>query len=333
MLEPQIAAFVERTAAIYPPHTTRLPSHEQRAIYDRYAATFTPPLPPGVVAEDAVFESRAGHAIGLRRYRHTPDADSDADAGSAPGAPGTVLFFHGGGFVLGSLDSHQIVTARLAADTGLDVVAVDYRLAPEHRAPAAHEDCLEVTRAALQNRLPFAGSRTGRVQLAGDSAGGNLAASVALRLRDDGVQGVEGVALIYPMLGLEPQAPARDTEAHAPMLSLADVHAFRELYWGAAAAVGGSGDVASPAPTAWTVPLEAKRFDALPRTLAVGVEHDPLRDDARVFVERIRAAGGAAELWIGAGLVHGCWRALDSSPGVQYLHAEVCRFLTRPPTA
>ena len=90
-------------------------------------------------------------------------------------------------------------------------------------------------------------------------------------------------------------------------------------YWG-------KGESASY-PT-WTIPLDAARFDGLPPTLAFGVEHDPLRDDARVFAERINAAGGDARLRIGTGLVHGCWRALESSPGVQAMHQEVCDFLS-----
>ncbi|PCE22037.1 alpha/beta hydrolase [Paraburkholderia acidicola] len=310
MLEPEIAAFIARTVAIYPAHTAQRPVAEQRAIYDRYAAALTPPLPPGVSVEDAQFESAAGHSIRLRLYQSTQHP-----------AHGTVLYFHGGGFVLGSLDSHQIVTARIAADTGLSVIAVDYRLAPDHPAPAAHDDCVEITRAALEGRLPFASwQRTLPVplQLAGDSAGGNLAASVAVYLRDsgaDGAAGIAGMALVYPMLGFEPQLPARDTEAQAPMLTLADVHAFRRLYWG---------DMPLPG---WTVPLDAGRFDGLPPVLAIGVEHDPLRDDASVFVERIRATGGDARFWLGKGLVHGCWRALDASPGAQRMHDEVCRFL------
>jgi len=309
MLEPQMAAFIARAAAVYPGHSTSLTPREQRDIYDRYAAALTPPLPPQVVTEDAPLQTAAGHSIALRLYRNRARAH---------GSPhGVVLYFHGGGFVLGSLDSHQLITARLAADTGLDVIAVDYRLAPEHRAPAAHDDCLEVTRTALQSRLPFELPAGGTLQLAGDSAGATLAASVAMLLRDEGVAGIGGVALIYPMLGTDPQPPARDTEAHAPMLTLADVHAFRDMYWGKAA------------PRAdWTIPLAAARYDLLPPTLAIGAEHDPLRDDARVFVERIQAARGQARLWIGAGLVHGCWRAIDSSPGVQAMHAEVCRFLS-----
>ncbi|MGF6770200.1 acetyl esterase [Paraburkholderia sp. GAS199] len=306
MLEPEIAAFVERTAAIYS-HTTPLSPPEQRELYERYTAALAPQMPANVSTQDAVFESRAGHAIGLRLYRNT------AAAGLARG---TVLYFHGGGFVLGSLQSHQPVTARLAADTGLDIVAVDYRLAPEHPAPAAHDDCLEVTMAALRHALPFDSLSTGTLQLAGDSAGATLAAGVALRLRDEGIAGVSGLALVYPMLGTDPQKPARDTEAHAPMLTLANVHGFSDLYWGKE----------RPYPT-WTIPLEADRYDGLPPTLAIGVEHDPLRDDARVFVERMTAAGGDARLWIAAGLVHGCWRALDMSPGALALHREVCGFL------
>jgi len=127
------------------------------------------------------------------------------------------------------------------------------------------------------------------------------------------------------MLGTDPQPPARDTEAHAPMLTLADVHAFRDMYWGGSWAR--SWGESAPYPE-WTVPLDVARYDSLPPALAIGAEHDPLRDDARVFAERILAAGGQARLWIGAGLVHGCWRAIESSPGVQAMHDEVCRFLS-----
>ncbi|MEM5345934.1 alpha/beta hydrolase [Paraburkholderia azotifigens] len=307
MLEPEIVAFVERTKSLYPADRAASTLAEQRAMYERLAAAFTTPLPDGVTSQDALFASpTGGHSFMLRLY---PPSDRAS-------ASGTVLYFHGGGFAVGSLASHELITARIAADTGLCVVAVDYRLAPEHAAPAAHEDCLAVTRAALDGRLPF-GPLPRSLQLAGDSAGGTLAASVALRLRDEGVSGVDGIALVYPMLGVEPQLPARDTEADAPMLTLADVRRYGALYW------GGRADYP------WTVPLEASRYDGLPPTLAIGVEHDPLRDDARVFAERIAAAGGRADAPVGMGLVHGSWRALATSPGVQWMHREVCRFLVR----
>ncbi|MEI5997928.1 alpha/beta hydrolase [Paraburkholderia bengalensis] len=309
MLEPEIAAFVERAKALYPDARPSATLAQQRSMYERFAAALTPPRPEGVETHDARFIAPQGHGLMLRLY---------APAGRAR-SPGTVLYFHGGGFVVGSIASHDLITARIAADTGLCVVAVDYRLAPEYPAPAAHDDCLAVTRAALEGRLPF-GPLPRSLQLAGDSAGATLAASVAIRLRDEGTPGVRGVALVYPMLGREPQLPARDSEANAPMLTLADVRRYASLYWGSSAGTGNE--------HAWTRPLEASRYDALPPTLAIGVEHDPLRDDARVFAERIRAAGGHAQAPIGVGLVHGAWRALATSPGAQWMHRTVCRFLT-----
>lgn len=316
MLEPEIEAFVAAVDAWYPADAAARSPGEQRRLYDRFAAEWTPAvLPPGIVQQDAVWHAPDGRAIALRRYA------------SAHGTSrGTVLFFHGGGFVVGSLDSHALITAQLAADTGLDVIAVDYRLAPEHRAPAALEDCLEVTRAARDARWPF-GPCVHPLTLAGDSAGGMLAAAVATALRDAGERNVDGIALVYPMLGFEPQPPARETEAHAPMLTLDDVHRYRELYWD-----GDLSDVLlsdNPLLRA-SVPLEAARFDGLPPVLAIGAEHDPLRDDARVYVERIRAAGGRAHGWMGEGLVHGCWRALGTSPQAARMHRMVGGFLLAP---
>ncbi|VWD07275.1 alpha/beta hydrolase [Burkholderia contaminans] len=316
MLEPEIAAFVAAVDAWYPADAAARSPADQRRLYDRFAAEWTPPaLPAGIVQQDAVWHASDGRAIALRRYT------------SVHGTPrGTVLFFHGGGFVVGSLDSHALITAQLAADTGLDVIAVDYRLAPEHRAPAALEDCLAVTRAARDARWPF-GPCVHPLTLAGDSAGGMLAAGVATALRDAGEGGVDGIALVYPMLGFEPQSPARETEAHAPMLTLDDVHRYRALYWeGGLLDALGDGNPLLRA----SVPLAASRFDGLPPVLAIGAEHDPLRDDARVYVERIRAAGGAAHYWMGEGLVHGCWRALGTSPQAARLHRTVGGFLLAP---
>ncbi|KVV52996.1 alpha/beta hydrolase [Burkholderia territorii] len=316
MLEPEIAAFVAAVDAWYPADAAARSPVEQRRVYDRFAAAWTPAaLSAGIVQQDAVWHAPDGRAIALRRYA------------PAHGEPrGTVLFFHGGGFVVGSLDSHALITAQLAADTGLAVIAVDYRLAPEHRAPAALEDCLAVTRAARDAAgWPF-GPCTRPLSLAGDSAGGNLAAAVATALRDAGERGIDGIALVYPMLGFEPRSPARETEAHAPMLTLDDVHRYRALYWGD---VDETALLDDPLLRA-SVPLAAARFDGLPPVLAIGAEHDPLRDDARIYVECILAAGGAARYWRGQGLVHGCWRALGTSPQAARMHRMIGGFLLAP---
>ena len=128
------------------------------------------------------------------------------------------------------------------------------------------------------------------------------------------------------MLGIEPQSPARETEARAPMLTLDDVHRYRALYWGDADETALNDDPLLRA----SVPLAASRFDGLPPVLAIGAEHDPLRDDARVYVERILAAGGAARYWRGEGLVHGCWRALGTSPQAARMHRMIGGFLLAP---
>jgi acetyl esterase len=303
MLEPAMIDFIRETTGFYPTDAAERSVAEQRRLYDAYAAAFTPPRPAGVAVTDEVL-ALADRSIPLRLYR-----------GGGPVA-GTLVYFHGGGFVLGSLDSHEMITARLAADTQAAVVAVDYRLAPEHPAPAAFLDCLAVAEAATRRDLPFAGLPT-RLLLAGDSAGGALAAGVALALRDQGGAPPAGMVLIYPGLARDPTPPARDTEAEAPLLTLAAVRAYRDL------CLGGR----RPGP--YHYPLEAERFDGLPPALLTPVEHDPLRDDAVLFAARLREAGGAADVWMGTGLVHGCLRAIGRSPATDAMIGVITDFVGR----
>lgn len=303
MIEPELADFIAEAVIAYPPGAETRPIAETRAFYDAFAARMTPPRPPGIVAEDRALAAD-GREIPLRLYR-------------GPAKPtGLVLYFHGGGFILGSLDSHDIVTAWLAAETGTAVVAVDYRLAPEHLAPAAFADCFAVAEAAIAGGLPYSDIDGLPIVLAGDSAGGTLAAGVAMKLRDRGHAPLAGLALIYPLLARDPTPPARDDEAEAPMLTLSEVRGCVEAY------LGGQ----SPGP--YDFPLDTDRFDGLPPVLALPVEHDPLRDDAYLFAERVRAAGGTAEVLLGTGLAHGCVRARERSPGVRRLYSALATFVT-----
>lgn len=301
MIDRDIEAFVAASAAFFPPSDGPRTIAEQRRLYDAYAAACTPARPEGVVVEEGAIAGRGG-AVPLRLYR------------PAAGGHGAVVYLHGGGFVLGGLDSHEFVTARLARDVGAAVVAVDYRLAPEHRSPAAFEDCLAATEAAIEGRLPFEGVG-GPIALAGDSAGATLAAAVALAVRDRRVSPIAALALVYPMLAPEPTPPAAETEAEAPMLTTAEVLAYRDAY------LGGR----TPGP--YDFPLLADRFDGLPPALLLPVEHDPLRDDAALFAGRVRAAGGVAEVHLGAGLVHGCLRAIGRSAAVDALYGRLAGFL------
>lgn len=162
-------AFIRRTEAFYPPETAGFPVEEQRRIYDRMCAAFAHERPQGIVSRDAPVGG-----VPCRIYR---------------GGPGPrVIYCHGGGFVVGGLHSHDDICAEICTMTKLEVVAVDYRLAPEHPHPAALDDVLAVIAA-----LP------GELVLAGDSAGGCLVAASSHMLRDPRIL---GQVLVYPMLGV-----------------------------------------------------------------------------------------------------------------------------------
>ncbi|MFO1173904.1 MAG: alpha/beta hydrolase [Paracoccaceae bacterium] len=280
LIDAETWAFIRETDRWYPPETATFTVAEQRRVYDAMCRAFHYPYPPGLTVRD---ESLGG--VPCRIY--TP-------AGDTP-PPATVVYFHGGGFVVGGLQSHDAICAELAHGSGLKVVSADYRLAPEHRHPAHFDDALAVTRAVAAG-LPA----PMRLVLAGDSAGGNLAAAVAHRLRDQGGPQIDGLVLIYPGLGGPLDRGSALRHAHAPMLTLADVEFYRTIRFGPEGPHDGD-------PTAW--PLADRNFAGLPPTLIHAAECDPLADDGQLYAQAIHAAGGSAHSVVDAGLVHGHLRA------------------------
>lgn len=262
--------FIRATDAEYPPDAVSLSIEDQRRVYDRMCRKFFAGYPPGVTSQD---ETIAG--VPCRVY---------------PGQDPAVLYFHGGGHMVGGLESHDDVCAEIRAATGLRVISVDYRLCPEHPHPAAYEDCLAV---AQVQTAPFL--------LAGDSAGGNLAAAVAAALRPSGK--VQGMVLLYPGLGGDSKKGSYLTHAHAPMLTTADVDYYAALRHGGTAP-------SRPDPTA--SPLSARDFSGLPPCFAIAAECDPLADDATAYAAAISQAGGRALAIAEPGLVHGYIRARHS---------------------
>lgn len=254
----------------------------ERAAYDAMARAFHHGHPPGINTSD----SHIG-TVPVRRY--------------GPGAGVTVAYFHGGGFLLGGLESHDDICAEICAATGFRVVSADYRLSPEHLHPAALDDCLAVVRALL--------AEAGPVMLAGDSAGANLAAAVAHRMRG----AFCGMVLIYPGLGGDTDAGSYIAHADAPMLTRADVLAFTGLRFGGTAPLGD--------PSA--APLQDVDFSGLPPTVAFAAECDPLADDATAYATRITAAGGRAQAVVEPGLVHGYLRARHSVTRAQASFARI----------
>ena len=267
-------AFINRTNACYPADTASRSLADQRKIYDAMCRSFHRGYPLGVTARD---QPVAG--VPCRVY---------------PGAQPTVVYLHGGGFIMGGLHSHDDICAEICARTGLQVVSVDYRLAPEHTHPAAFDDALAVARAV---------AASGPYLLVGDSAGGNLAAAVAHAMR--GETAARGLVLIYAGLGGNPDHGSHLKHALAPMLTRDDVLVYAHMRQNEGA---GPGDD----PTA--SPLHATDYAGLPPTVAFSAECDPIADDGRDYCARIIAAGGQATWHLEPGLVHGYLRARHIVP-------------------
>lgn len=272
-LPADVRGFIARTTSFDAPPGHRPDVAELRARYDAMCAAFDAPYPPGVTATDQTIGG-----VPCRRYR---PATRRADV--------LAVYYHGGGFVLGGLHSHDAVCAELADRAGLDLVAVDYRLAPEHPHPAAFDDAC-----AVVDALP------GAKILVGDSAGGTLAAAVAAHRPG---AGLAGQVLIYPGLGGGADQPGLIRHAHAPLLTAADILDYQALR---AAPGGGAAD-----PTAQ--PLAAGGFAHLPPTAIFAAECDPLVSDAALYAARLAAAGVPVALTVEPGLVHGYLRARHST--------------------
>lgn len=207
---------------------------------------------------------------------------------------GVLVYFHGGGFCTGSIGLMENVATELAVCTGATVISVEYRLAPEHPYPAGLEDCEAVTRWALANASRFRASPTG-VVVAGESAGGNLAAAVALHLRDTGGPALAAQVLLYPGLdNASTDHPSRrECEVFAPK-----PEAFNRLW--AQYSAGQDLDI-----DPYAAPLQAKTVAGLPPAFVLLGGADWLRDEGRAYARRLRDEGVAVEEHTCAGQPHG----------------------------
>jgi acetyl esterase len=214
--------------------------------------------------------------------------------GSAQGVP-TVVFFHGGGFVIGDLDTHDNQCRWLCRDTGSVVVSVDYRLAPEAPWPAAVEDCVAATRWAAEH-VGELGGDAARLAVAGDSAGGNLAAVVAQLCRDEGAPALAAQLLIYPATDFT------DGDHHASRVENAEGYFLTadDMRWFSANYAGAVEDLTQAALS----PLHGRLAD-LPPAVVVTAEFDPLRDEGEAYAAALRSAGVQVQAQRFDGLVHG----------------------------
>ena len=273
LLDREMLEFVRKTESLYSGNSINMTIQEHRNQYNNMAEYFRAARPPGLLVEDILLAD-----VPVRVYSL-----------SSLDFP-VIIYLHGGGFMLGGLDSHDDVCAEIAYHTKMKVVSVDYALFPENSFFDGLDDCLKVI-----NLL----SETSPVILVGDSAGGTLAANLSrYSVSTVGIK-VSGQVLIYPGLGGDGKSGSYEQHSNAPLLSQKETNFYRSQIFGELIHKQfGSGLV-----------LEDGNFIKLPPTIVFSAEFDPLCDDGKDYCKRIRKEGGEAKWYLETGLVHGYLRA------------------------
>lgn len=284
-LHPDAARVVEMIIASgRPPFETLTPA-QAREVYSASRQVLQPDPPE--VAETASLEARGpAGPIPLRLYRGLGTRkDQRLPA---------LVYFHGGGWVIGDLDSHDQICRALANAAGCIVIAVHYRLAPEHKFPAAVEDAIAATRWIADNAASL-GIDAARLAVGGDSAGGNLAAIVSLDARDQGGPPLAFQLLIYPSVDMGIDTPSHLRHADQLPLTRSNMHWFIEHY------LSGESDKSD-----WRAsPLRARSFANLPPAFVVTAACDPLCDEGEAYAKALAKAGVPATHHRFAGQIHG----------------------------
>ncbi|HUY27918.1 MAG TPA: alpha/beta hydrolase [Candidatus Binataceae bacterium] len=283
-LDPQMKLFLDAANADGPMFLRAETPEQARAKMMALVAA-RPSDPPEIYSvEDRAVAGPHG-AIPIRIY--TP-----AEA-SAP--MGILVFFHGGGWVLGNLETHDVVCRNLSVGAGCIVIAVDYRLAPEHKFPAAPEDCYVAAKWGAANAAALGGDES-IIAVGGDSAGGNLATAVALMARERGGPRLCFQLLLYPAISAANDTPSqREFAADGFVLSRADMKWFWNHYL----------DSPADAKNPLACPIFAQSLANLPPALVLTASHDPLRDEGEAYAAAMRKAGVSVTLKRYDGVTHG----------------------------
>lgn len=233
----------------------------------------------------------------------------------AEATPPLTLFFHGGGWVICSIDTHDGLCRELARESGAAILSLDYRLAPETPFPGPLDDCYDALKWAHANAQAL-GIDPARMAVAGDSAGGNLAASVAILARDEDGPALRHQMLIYPVTDIDFERESyRAAEAAGGLLTPAMMRWFWRHY------VGDLGDVSPLA-----APLRHANLGGLPPATVIVAQYDPLRDEGLAYAEALRSAGGEASSEEAIGMIHGFLTMLEAVPdGRPYLARAAAR--------
>ncbi|MCA0433707.1 MAG: alpha/beta hydrolase [Proteobacteria bacterium] len=287
-IDPGMLAFYKALTEQTPAGSEHWPLDQQRAAWNALCKSFQSPRPPGVVVEDLNC-----NGVAVRLYK--PKGKSKLTA---------VIYGHGGGWVLGSPDTHDDMCAELADGAGCAVLLMDYRLAPENPYPAQLEDSLKVWR-WIRQYGPSHGLDPDSIIAAGDSAGGQMSAALALALHELSLPQLQGLVLIYPVLGSDLNTASYIDNADAPCLTKGEMIFYLTAFMGPEGSKNWHDAKAAP--------NLAADVSFLPPTFITVADHDPLRDDGVIFHRKLQSAGVPSSIRHEPFLAHSYMRARHHS--------------------
>jgi acetyl esterase len=306
VLEPAAAAVIAAfRAANRPKYETMSPPEAREA--SRLGRPVVQDDPPDVASVKDIAIPAPHGTITVRVY-----APATAPTSGAP----AFIFYHGGGWVIGDLDGYDVVCRQIANEAGLVVFSVDYRLAPEHKFPAAAIDAIAATQWIVDSAAKF-GVDTAKVFIGGDSAGGNLTAVVSINARDTGGPKFKGQVLIYPATDMAMTHPSHSDPETDVLLTNSLMRWFINHY------LNGNTDVDD-----WRAsPSRVKELQGLPPALLVTAAADPLHDEGVEYKDRLKAAGVEVTYSDYPGQFHGFWTMGKLIPQANKLTSEVAQWL------
>jgi acetyl esterase len=286
MLDPQTRALIHQMQQRGLPPPSKLSVDQNRTLYLERGA-LTQPAPPQIARVENLLIDGPGGPIRARLYVSAP-----AQSFEKPSA--VLVFFHGGGWVIGDLETHDTLCRQLAVAADVAIVSVDYRLAPENPFPAAVDDAIAATYWVHQHASSLGLDPT-RIAVGGDSAGGNLAAVVAITARDRGDLPIAFQLLVYPATEMGQDSPSYKANGEGYLLTADTMAYFHDQYI-----------VAPEQDLDWrAAPLLAKDLSGLPPALVVTAGYDPLRDQGLAYAERLSEAGTKASYVVFERQTHG----------------------------
>ncbi len=304
-LHPQVqTALEEAEAAGAPPMETLTPAQAREQLW---AGTKLLGPGPDVATTDELRAPGPEGEIPVQRYQPV-EASGD----------GAIVYFHGGGWVVGDIQTHDIYCRALSNATGAQVFSVDYRLAPENPYPAAPEDCLAATSWVIENAAQW-NIDASKIAIAGDSAGGNLAAAITLMARDRGGPEIAAQLLIYPVTDYNFATDSYLDNATKYMLTRDLMIWFWRHY------VGNQVHSLDP----YAAPLRAESLTDLPPAWVITAEYDPLRDEGNSYAAKLKEAGVEVEHHCYEGMIHGFTRCINQFDVAQQAVKDAAAFFKK----